>query len=287
MKNFVDSNDCFYSASQVNDTDDVDKPSDEDLNQLLSAFEGYGLADLDQANLMSRVDSKFILPMSLLPTLLPQLSCYYRVLDINGIRISTYFNQYFDTQEMRFYQDHHNGKLNRYKVRHRTYVDTNTRFLEVKFKNNQKRTVKSRIRLQQPVTTTMDEQAFIDQQMSMSLKQLMVSQQGGYQRIALANEATSERLTLDYGLWYQVANKEEIMCLPGFFIAELKQKKHSKLSPFYQLMSANHIVARSFSKYCIGCAMLYGQELKSNLFKATISQVESYNRLYQSSSMSN
>lgn len=246
------------------------------LHSVLSTFQGYGLTDLKDANLMSRVDSKFILPISLLPEILSQLGQHYRVLDIDGKRISTYFNQYFDTQDMRFYQDHHNGKLKRYKVRHRTYVDTDTEFLEVKCKNNQKRTIKKRIKLSANSLKNAASNAFIDEQMAEDFNQFIISQQGGYQRIALANEASAERLTLDFGLWFQTSQGYEKTTLPGFFIAELKQNKHCKQSPFYQLMIENQISPRSFSKYCIGCALLYKQHLKTNLFKDTLQRVNKF-----------
>lgn len=76
---------------------------------------------------------------------------------------------------MTFYHDHHNGKLNRFKIRQREYMDTKTSFLEVKFKNNQRRT-----------------------------------QHSGYQQIAIANEKTAERLTIDFNLWYSLGEKKNL-----------------------------------------------------------------------------
>jgi hypothetical protein len=254
------------------------------IDEALSLFQSHGLNDLDAANLMNRVDSKFILPISFLPDLLAQLNANYSVLEINNKRISTYHNQYFDTPQMALYQDHHNGKLNRYKVRRRRYVDTNTSFLEVKLKNNKTRTIKSRIKLTGQSAEYVRCAKFIDEQMkinvdSMNLNHLDISQQGGYKRIALANEAQAERLTLDFDLWYQDRRGNNNIKLPGFFIAELKQNKKSKRSPFYQLMSANHIFPTSFSKYCIGCALLYKSSIKSNRFKSVLSRIEKFNQI--------
>jgi hypothetical protein len=206
------------------------------------------------------------------------------VLEINNKRISTYHNQYFDTPQMALYQDHHNGKLNRYKVRRRRYVDTNTSFLEVKLKNNKKRTIKSRIKLTGQSAEYTRCATFIDEEMkinvgNINLNHLDISQQGGYKRIALANEAQAERLTLDFDLWYQDRRGNNNVKLPGFFIAELKQSKVSKRSPFYQLMSANHIFPTAFSKYCIGCALLYKSSIKSNRFKSILSRIDTFNQI--------
>ncbi|MFT6896768.1 MAG: hypothetical protein ACJA13_001171 [Paraglaciecola sp.] len=253
-----------------------EKMHKEPLQAALAQFQSHQLADLDKANLMDRVDVKFMLPRAFLPALLAQLQSYYSVLEINNQRISRYYNQYFDTKNLRFYHDHHNGKLNRFKVRQRTYLDTDTQFLEVKFKNNQKRTVKTRIPCNQTVNDEQAHKNFIHKTMGMSFDDLVMSQQGGYQRIALANEASAERLTLDFNLWYQGDENSEKLTLPGFFIAELKQHKRSKRSPFFQLMSKNNIVPASFSKYCIGCALLHSGNIKTNQFKAILGQIEKF-----------
>ncbi|MCT7940367.1 polyphosphate polymerase domain-containing protein [Shewanella holmiensis] len=238
-------------------------------------FQCHGLDDLKNAKLMNRVDSKFILPIAFLPKLLGQLTHFYSILEINNNRISTYHNQYFDTPSMALYKDHHNGKLNRYKVRRRHYVNTDTQFLEVKFKNNQKRTLKSRIQL---TGHSNEGSEFVEQQMGSISSNLQVNQHSGYQRIALANEAQAERLTIDFNLWYQHHQSTEKLTLPGFFIAELKQAKKSKRSPFYQLMSANNIFPLSFSKYCIGCALLNTSSVKTNRFKPILSRIEKLNQ---------
>jgi len=252
--------------------------TEQSLEHVLKQFKTHGLDDLNHAKLMNRVDSKFILPICFLPDLLSQLTQFYSMLEINNKRVSSYHNQYFDTPCLSLYHNHHNGKLNRYKVRRRHYVDTDTKFLEVKFKNNQKRTIKSRIKLTGSEGEDLHCSDFIRAQMGASLNNLDICQQSGYQRIALANEAQAERLTLDFDLWYKNSSGNTKINLPGFFIAELKQNKKSKRSPFYQLMSANNIFPTSFSKYCIGCALLYKSSIKTNRFKQTLSSIEKLNQ---------
>ena len=122
---------------------------------------------------------------------------------------------------------------------------------------------------------------FINQQMNRKFEDLIISQQGGYSRIALASEQRAERLTLDFGLWFKGlqggADTSGRMALPGFFIAELKQDKRSKQSPAYQVLAANGFHPTSFSKYCIGCALVYGDLIKSNQFKKTLSRIRQFN----------
>ena len=244
---------------------------------VLAQFGSYQLTDLKKANLMNRVDSKFMLPMSFLPTLLSQLTNDYKVLDIDGKRCFTYQNQYLDTPEMDLYTEHHNGKLNRYKVRQRRYVDTATEYLEVKLKNNKKRTIKTRIKISNDINNDNIRNDFIKGEMNGQNLNLNVVQHSGYQRIALANEEKAERLTLDFNLWYKSTDGKNEVNLPGFFIAELKQSKKSKNSPFYQLMSKYHVFPASFSKYCVGCALLYPSTLKANRFKSVLTRTNHLN----------
>ena len=264
------------------------KTTQQAIDQALAQFNSHSLSDLNAAKLMNRVDSKFILPISFLPHVLNQLKTHYSVLEINENRISSYQNKYLDTPDMTLYNNHHNGKLNRYKVRRRRYVDTNTEFLEVKLKNNKKRTIKNRIKLSEElITQTKESQRcaqFINEQIQSNIHEinsdnLTISQQSGYKRIALANEIEAERLTLDFDLWFQSSYSDKKIKLPNFFIAELKQSKKSKRSPFYQMMSANNIIPMAFSKYCIGCALLYKSSLKRNRFKPILSHIQKLNRI--------
>ena len=71
----------------------------------------------------------------------------YKVLEIDGRRIFNYKTIYLDTHEYMMYLQHHNNKLNRYKIRIREYSDTSSKYLEIKFKTNTDRTVKDRIKL--------------------------------------------------------------------------------------------------------------------------------------------
>lgn len=280
----------LFESEQQQRIDEIQRKNisdNEHLESLLNDFNSHGLDDLNNANLMSRVDSKFILPIAFLPVLLAGIRDQYTVLKIDDKRVFEYKNHYFDTPEMRFYQEHHNGKLNRFKVRHRSYVDTDTQFLEVKFKNNKKRTIKTRIKVNGLLQQGSVEQnelcsQFIKQQMKHNFADLIISQQGGYHRIALASEKRAERLTLDFALWFegiQGSEKDgsEKVTLPGFFIAELKQNKRSKLSPAYQVLTAHGFSPTSFSKYCIGCALIYGDSIKSNQFKKTLLRIQQFN----------
>ncbi|MBK7667231.1 MAG: VTC domain-containing protein [Sphingobacteriaceae bacterium] len=113
---------------------------------ILNSFESITLAEMDKAKLMDRTDTKFTFSEENLKKVLTEVKSDYKILEIENCRMSTYQTLYYDTSDLSLYLKHHNGKLNRYKIRHRTYVESKLGFLEVKFKNNKGRTIKVRIK---------------------------------------------------------------------------------------------------------------------------------------------
>lgn len=233
---------------------------------------------------MDRVDSKFIFPSDQLLNILSAIENKYSVLEIAGKRIFDYTNFYYDTSDFHLFHSHHNGKLNRFKVRYRHYVDSDTRFLEVKFKNNKKRTIKNRIPVENsPGQVITDSSHFLNQcGLEYDLRSRPV-QQGQYQRIALANEAAGERLTIDLDLSFKKPGHGTKKNLGNYVVAELKQSQLNRKSPFYQLMRKMGIRPGSFSKYCMGMVMLGGDNLKTNKFKATTLRVKKINNTFTKS----
>ena len=78
---------------------------------------------MDEVKLMNRTDTKFVFEYSLLQKVLNEIKDHYYVLNIDGVRLNAYRSLYFDTDDFKFYFDHHNGK-NRIKVRYREYMDS-------------------------------------------------------------------------------------------------------------------------------------------------------------------
>ena len=110
----------------------------------LERFRSIGLDEMDGIRLMNRVDTKFVTTDAMLEEILLRAESEYRVLEIDGIRMSAYDTLYYDTADLEMYMAHHNRRLRRYKVRTRTYLNSGESFLEIKRKNNRGRTKKKR-----------------------------------------------------------------------------------------------------------------------------------------------
>ena len=100
---------------------------------------------MESVKLMNRIDTKYTVPMSILPSILEAAKEDYFAQEIDGKRIATYDTMYYDTEDMDMYIRHHDRQLVRQKIRVRQYVDSNLTFLEIKRKNNKGRTKKKRI----------------------------------------------------------------------------------------------------------------------------------------------
>lgn len=243
------------------------------LTGILYRFHGISLEELSRAPLMNRTDEKFAFHLGELPEILELIQPYYDVLNIDGKVIFGYTSQYFDDAQYRFFNDHHRAIPNRFKVRIRTYLDTNASFLEVKEKIKG-RTDKRRISIKGFTEHFHDEERdFLATRLreSVDLKPVMVN---SYRRITLVNKTSEERLTIDFdivnGLLDELdpsGNRDQ--SLAAVVIAELKQPKLDRTSPFYQLMKNRRIRPFRISKFCFGMMDLYGSSIiKSNNFKA-------------------
>ncbi|MDP4210766.1 MAG: polyphosphate polymerase domain-containing protein [Bacteroidota bacterium] len=227
-------------------------------------FKPISLKEIDGVKLMDRIDTKFMCSSSLIPSLL-EIACeFYRILDIDGLRIMNYQTNYYDTDKFSMYLDHQNGKLNRFKIREREYVDSEISFLEVKFKNNKNRTIKSRIKRDVPGTSiTMQEKSFLAENSPYPSSSLSFKLSNSFKRITLANR--DERITIDFDISFSNICGD-YLTMPSVAIIEVKQKAYSPNTPIGQILKWFKIPLSGGSKYCIGVASLY-PEVKSNRMK--------------------
>jgi hypothetical protein len=229
---------------------------------ILQRFEPISLDEMDRVKLMNRTDTKFLFTEQQFAAVLEEILDQYRVLEINGKRASRYKTLYYDTPRLDLYTDHHNGKLNRYKIRHRTYVETDVGFLEVKFKNNKGRTIKDRIsEAVVPLNWHGETEAFLRKVQPFDPQTLVPVLWVNYTRQTLVHKTEAERLTLDTDL--EFVKDGVTKKLDGLVIAEVKQDKR-KASFFIKMMKKYHIREGSISKYCMGVALTCDQVKKNN-----------------------
>ena len=242
-----------------------------DLRTVIQRFEPISLNEMDGVKLQDRVDTKYVLGMDQLNTVLEAMLADYRLLEVEGVRGTRYRSLYFDTVDLRHYQDHHNARTFRCKVRFREYVGSDLVYLEVKRKTGRGRTDKKRMRVASiPTALDPEQHAFVTKASGVE-EALQATLWNNFTRYTFVNKSTPERLTMDLDLTYSDGVMERP--LGGIVIAELKQDRADRTSPFVQLMRSRVIAASGMSKYCVGMLLL-NKNVKHNAFKAVLLKLE-------------
>jgi len=243
------------------------------LQSRLNQFSPIYLGQLGSAALMDRQETKYIFQRDQIINLLPELVTEYQILEIKGRRICSYRTVYYDTADFHFFQQHQNGSGQRWKIRQRTYLDSQANFLEVKYKDNRKRTRKSRIQTELNLDRFLEnENAFLSANAPYYMAELYPKLEVWYTRTTLVKNDGLERVTLDSQLNY--SNGKISQDLEGLMIAEIKQASYNPTSPFMAQIKTGGIRPSPFSKYCIGISLLY-PKIKHNRFKPILQRVNS------------
>jgi len=235
------------------------------ISQILKSFEPLGLEGIKGVRYMNRVDTKYLLPVSKLPLLLQSVSSLYQALEIGLQREFRYKTVYFDTPDLIFYNQHVTGKMNRAKVRIRTYETNGLTFLEVKQKSNKGRTSKSRTEKEPgDMNHVQQSHEFLTELISADALSLKAVINTGFTRITLVNLHRAERITIDYNIsWNNL--KGDCVSMPFLAIAEIKSEKSTSLSPFFRELKQLGIRSTGFSKYAMGMALVNGAPKQNNL----------------------
>lgn len=242
---------------------------------ILNTFKPISLEEMDAVRLMNRQDTKFVMSYDQFISILTELSEYYKILEINGERVFSYNSIYFDESGLSLYLDHHRGKKDRFKVRYRKYLNSNLAFLEVKHKSKG-RTDKRRIVVDDIQKQLKPEDIQFIESVGLSAESLKAVLSNRFDRITLVGINCNERLTIDLNLSFQQNEIEKD--LDHVVIAELKQEKVTRNSPFYSLMKKHMIRPFRISKYCIGVIELLGKEnVKYNSFKKKLLRIAKLN----------
>ncbi len=233
-------------------------------NLNLSSFDKISLDEMNGVSLMKRVDTKFILSESQLLKVFSKIQKDYKVLEIDNERLMQYSTLYFDTQNKKCFKEHHNGKLNRYKIRMRKYLVSDLCFLEVKKKNNLGVTNKTRRQIKDFETIlSSDSKEFIYNSQINDLL-LEPALYNNFNRITLVNKNYPERVTIDTNLSFKSADKEKIF--DNLVVIEIKQEGKRLNTVMNKALKLMSILPTNFSKYCLGITNTF-DNIKSNRFK--------------------
>jgi len=235
------------------------------LKEVSDKFQAISLKEMDAVELLNRVDTKYMLNAALLPVILDEIVPYYKILEINKERVFEYISLYYDSLRNNMYFDHHNGRLNRYKVRFRRYVSSDLYKLEVKFKKKGTRTIKS-----QKIWDCIEDclsnnsKSFIRENSPYDGDDLIPVIYTQFRRMTLVNNNNGERATIDIDLKFRKADHEKL--IGNLSLIEVKRSLGSGFTELMSVLKKYGIRQKGFSKYCIGRALME-PALKQNRFK--------------------
>lgn len=252
----------------------------QESNAVLRALEPIPpitLGEMDGVRLLNRIDSKYLTSEAALIDILKDVEeAGYRALEVDGVKISPYNSVYFDTAQLQMFQDHHNRRLTRQKVRTRVYVNSGDTFLEIKRKQNTGRTKKKRTPIPAGELTDFSSDsaatAYLEKHSRFTAAVLSPVLSTRFSRITLVNPAMTERVTIDTSLVFSNFRTGKKASLEDAVIIELKQDGHCR-SQMKGILLKNRVKPMRVSKYCIA-ETLTDPDARSGRFKLKVRRIE-------------
>ncbi len=233
------------------------------------ALQPVSLEALDaRAELLQRVDTKYLVARAELAALLRELSGDHDVLDIDGRRRFAYRSVYFDTPDLRAYHDHVRGVRPRFKLRTRSYLDSGICQFEVKLKTADDETDKRQVphppdapeRLTGEACALLrDTLAEADVAVTEDLRPLLATE---FDRVTLAAREGAARVTIDTALRLRRLQDGEARVLDAS-LALVETKSADGASRADELLERDGFAPISMSKYRTGVDLLLERENSS------------------------
>jgi len=225
------------------------------MNQL----EPISLDELvEKAALQTRVDRKYVLSRLDAAEVLAALDPTTRILEIDGARASAYESVYFDTPDLLSYRMAAHARRRRFKLRTRSYVDTDESWLEVKTRGARSTTVKERLayEIEDRGILTPDGREYADAALgalgldSADLRPALVTR---YHRSTLYLPGSGSRATVDTDLSWE-GDDGRVLSTPDLAIIETKSG--SRTSEVDRLLWSHGHRPATISKFGTGLAAL-------------------------------
>lgn len=210
------------------------------------------------AELQTRSDQKYLLTLPQLDQLITATGL--EVLEIDSRRVFGYESVYFDTPDLALFRAHRQGRRNRYKVRTRTYLDSEQCVFEVKLKGTRSQTRKHRMAYDMADRGELrpEAQRFLTEVLEpagMARPALSEVLRNRYHRATLVDRANGVRVTCDVAVRWQAGPTQVVG--PDFVIVEVKSAS-GRSAPDAVLRSLGQRPV-SVSKYAIGTALAHPQ----------------------------
>jgi hypothetical protein len=228
----------------------------------LSRFEEISVEDLSaQAELLRRFDTKFIVPVEILPQIYTSLPCTTKVLTVDNSHSTSYATHYYDSSDLHTYHDHLKQRRKRFKIRTRFYNEALNGYLEIKIKMPRGQTQKVRWALNvNDVASPLGEShlsllnaALTDNSYTPLTNDYHRTLMTTFSRTTLFDPESLERITIDEHLHASLKDSEINL---GSTHAIVEIKSSSQVGHTHRIFTHLGIRPRSVSKYCVAMTAL-------------------------------
>lgn len=225
---------------------------------------------LAAAELQSRVDRKYLVTPAAFAELTRRFRGDLQVLEIEGRRDFRYESVYFDTPDLRAYHLAATGRRSKFKVRTRTYVDSEDCMLEVKTEGGRGETVKERTSYPLEHRDRLDPAGleFVGQRLGrfVGVADLVPVLRTDYSRMTLVDSSAGTRVTCDAGL-VCTAPGGAVATLDNYVLVEVKSPGGT--TAVDRALWSMGTRPESISKYCVGLAVVHPR-LPANRWNRTL-----------------
>jgi hypothetical protein len=247
------------SAPRCRPTADDEAPATTRLTDLTSRLRTIGLEEvLATAELQTRTDRKYVVPLDVVATALDQVGDRLSVLQIDALRVFRYESAYFDTPTLTAYHQHAHGRRRRVKIRTRAYLDSGECLLEFKSVGGRGETVKERYPYRlasrhelDASARTLAEERIGPSICTAALQRVLTT---AYHRVTLVDPVRGARVTCDVDLRFDDPRGQHHGPLARFAVVESKTTAAD--SPVDRVLRRLGHRPLSLSKYCVGMAVL-------------------------------
>lgn len=208
---------------------------------------------------LTRVDRKYVIPLTALPRLTAALAHTTRILEIDGEREFLYRSTYLDTPSLSSYYLAGTRRRRRFKVRTRTYSN-GVSYLEVKVRGARDRNVKERIPFDSRYPLSPASLIFIDDTLRWAgisgvlPDELQPTLTTRYRRTTLYLPDDDARVTVDHSLVCSSNTQDAEVSFPRMTIVETKAPTASPTNVDGALWRLGYRPVK-ISKYGVGMAL--------------------------------
>jgi hypothetical protein len=205
--------------------------------------------DFESSNISKQ---KYITTTKKVGNILFSLGNRFWVLNVGGIKVSSYRTLYFDTWNCCFFNDYLQSNPIRNKIRLRHLDTQNRHFFEVKVSDtNRKKQLKKRIEIEsaeQFITT--ETKALLNESVGVTFDQITPILESRFKRITLVDHKNKQRVTLDMDPVFTNSRTGVSIGVPELVIIESKWS--NGVDPIAELVSADDAQKSDISRYMTG-----------------------------------